>query len=234
VISASFVQGYTLTVATAGTGTGDVTASPAATVYPPGTKVTLRAEKDVSSTFAGFSGDCTTNRASCTVTMNKHATVTAAFNVKTFKVKTTVIGNGTVSLDEPASAEDGKKVHGTKKPVKVNKTKHETKIDYGDQLVYRITPEPGSYIEKVVVDGKSQGSVEALTVADVKRNHSVKVKFESETKTGFHNNVKLVKRQIFLRDDDQDEAHTPGDLTADDDDNPIEPSSANQLASVKK
>ena len=103
-ISASFVEGYTLMVTTTGTGIGEVTPNPAATVYPSGTKVTLRAEKDVSSTFDGFSGDCTSIRTSCTITMNKHAVVTAAFKLKSLKVKTTVIGSGTVSLDEPISS----------------------------------------------------------------------------------------------------------------------------------
>ena len=96
-------------VTTTGTGTGDVTTNPAATIYPPGTKVTLRAAKDVSSTFDGFSGDCTSSRTSCTITMDKHAAVTAEFKLKTLKVKTTAVGNGTVLLEEPISIEGGKK-----------------------------------------------------------------------------------------------------------------------------
>ena len=157
--------------------------------------------------------------------MNKHATVTAAFKVKTLKFKTTVVGNGTVSLEEPISVEDGKKVQATKKSVKVKKSKHETNVDYGNQLVYSITPEPGNYIKKVVVDGKSQGSVEALTFADVKRNHNVKVRFESETKLGSHEKFRLIKHQIFLQDnDEQDEQQTLNDLPDDDDDDdPSEP-----------
>jgi hypothetical protein len=237
-ISASFVEGYTLMVATTGTGTGDVTTSPAATVYPPGTKVTLRAVKDGSSTFEGFSGDCTSNRTSCTVTMNKHATVTAAFKVRTFKFKTTVIGNGAVSLEEPVSVEDGQKVQATKKSVKVKKSKHETNVDYGDQLVFNITPEPGNYIKKIVVDGKSHGSVEALTMTDVKRNHKVKVRFESETKRSSHEKLRLIKHKIFLQDtDEQDEQHALNDLPDDDDgddDDPGESPTISRIASVKK
>ena len=234
-ISASFVLGYTLMVATTGTGTGDVTTSPAATVYPPGTKVTLRAVKDGSSTFEGFSGDCTSNRTSCTVTMNKHATVTAAFKVRTFKFKTTVIGNGAVSLEEPVSVEDGQKVQATKKSVKVKKSKYETNVDYGDQLVFNITPEPGNYIKKIVVDGKSHGSVEALTMTDVKRNHKVKVRFESETKLNSHERFRLIKHKIFLRDtDEQDEQHALDDLPDDDDDDPSESPTISRIASVKK
>jgi hypothetical protein len=235
-ISASFVEGYTLMVATTGTGTGDVTTSPAATVYPPGTKVTLRAVKDGSSTFEGFSGDCTSNRTSCTVTMNKHATVTAAFKVRTFKFKTTVIGNGAVSLEEPVSVEDGQKVQATKKSVKVKKSKHETNVDYGDQLVFNITPEPGNYIKKIVVDGKSHGSVEALTMTDVKRNHKVRVRFESETKLNSHEKLRLIRHKVFLQDtDEQDEQHALNDLPDDDDDDdPGESPTISRIASVKK
>jgi hypothetical protein len=236
-ISASFVEGYTLMVTTTGTGIGEVTPNPAATVYPPGTKVTLRAEKDVSSTFDGFSGDCTSSRTSCTITMNKHTAVTAAFKLKSLKVKTTVIGSGTVSLDEPMSIEDGKKTKNEKKVKQIKRSKHETKVDYGDQLAYNITPEAGNYIKKIVVDGKSHGSVEALTITDVKRNHNVKVKFESEAKLNPHEKFWLIKHKIFLRDtDEQDEQHALNDLPDDDDDDddPSESPTTSRIASVKK
>jgi hypothetical protein len=218
-------------VATTGTGTGEVTASPAATVYPPGTKVTLRAAKDVSSTFEGYSGDCTRLRTSCTITMNKHAAVTAAFNLKSLKVKTTVVGNGAVSLEEPVSIEDGVKTKAAKKVVKVNRSKHETKVDYGNQLVYSITPEPGNYIKKVVVDGKSQGSVEALTFSDIKRNHKIKIRFESETKSSPNEKFRLVENHVFLQDNyEQDELQALADDPAENDDNPIEPLSTTHFA----
>ena len=234
-ISATFVEGYTLMVTTTGGGTGDVTTTPSGTIFPPGTKVTLRAAKDISSTFEGFSGDCTSRRTSCTITMDKHAAVTAEFKLKTLKVKTTAVGNGTVLLEEPISIEGGKKTTNDKKVKQIKRSKHEAKVDYGNQLVYSIMPEPGSYIKKVVVDGKSQGSVEALTFADIKRNHKVKVIFESETKIGSYENSKLVKRQILLQDnDEQDELHTLYDLPAGDDENLIQPPSANHYASVTR
>ena len=242
-ISASFVEGYTLMVTTTGTGIGEVTPNPASTVYPSGTKVTLRAEKDVSSTFDGFSGDCTSDRTSCTITMNKHAVVTAAFKLKSLKVKTTVIGNGTVTMEEPVSVQDDKKKQKEvkkekkeKKVVKVNKSKHNSEIDYGDQLSYNIVPDPGYYIKKVSVDSKSHGSVDALTITDVKRNHNVKVKFESEAKLNPHEKFRHIKRKIFLQDtDEQDEQHALNDLPDDDDDDdPSESPTTSRIASVKK
>jgi hypothetical protein len=235
-ISASFVQGYTLMVTTTGTGTGSVTPSPTATSYPPGTKVTMRAEKDISSVFEGFSGDCTTTKTSCTIIMNKNAAVTAAFKLKTFKVKTTVVGNGTASLTEPVSVEDGKATKNETMKKLVNQSKQETNIDYGDQILYTFVPEPGNYIKNVTVDGKIHGPVESLTFTDIKRNHMVKVKFESEEKSKLNKNVRLVRHQIFLRDKDgSDELQNLNDLSDDvDDDDPIEPSLTSHFTSLTK
>jgi hypothetical protein len=238
-ITANFVQGYTLTITTTGTGSGDVTSDPQTTVYSPGTKVTLKATKDESSSFEGFSGDCTTKRSSCTLTMNKHANVSATFKLKTLKFKTTVIGNGTIALEEPITVEGGIKGQREekkgKKVVKVKKAKHNTEIEYGDQLVYRIIPEPGNYIKNVAIDGKSQGSVESLTFADIKRNHNVKVKFETETESNLTKKIQLVKHQVFLQDKEgTDELQNPNDLSDDvDDDDPVEPPSTS-YASVNK
>ena len=137
---------------------------------------------------------------------------------------------------EPVSVEDGQKVQATKKSVKVNQSKHETNVDYGDQLVFNIMPESGNYIKKIVVDGKTHGSVESLTFTDVKRNHRVKVKFESEEKSKLNKKFRLIRHQIFLRDNDgPDEQHALNDLSDDDDDDdPSESPTISRIASVKK
>lgn len=235
-ISASFVQGYTLSVTTTGTGSGEVTPTPEQTVYPPGTKVTLKATKADSSLFEGFSGDCTSKKSTCTLTMNKHAAVTASFKLKIFKVKTTVVGEGTVTLEESAMVQGGTAPRTAKKAVKVKKAKHNADVAYGDGLKLRIQPEPGNYVGKIVIDGKSREESESLTFADVKRNHTVKVRFEPETKVRAGSGLKLVK-QILLKDSDhQDELETNTDDDkegADDDDN-FDTSPANHYASVTK
>jgi hypothetical protein len=203
-ITARFMQGYTLAITITGTGSGTVNPTPKATAYPPGTKVTLKAIKDDSSTFAGFSGDCTTTRTSCTITMNKNASVAAAFKLKTFKVRTTVVGSGTVTLSEPVSVKDGTttKTETTQKQ-QLNQSKHETTIDYGDQVAYTFVPEPGNFVKNVTVDGKAHGPVESLTFADVKRNHAIKVKFESEENARLSKNAPMLKQKVFLRDIDE-------------------------------
>ena len=232
-ISATFIPGYTLAVTTAGNGSGTVTPNPTATAYPPGTKVTLRAERDVSSVFEGFSGDCTSTRTSCTITMNKHASVTAAFKLKTLKIKTTVVGNGSVTLEQSDSMQ---KVMIELTPVKSSKnkkSKHESEIDYGNQIVYNITPEPGNYIKKVSIDRKSQGSVDSFSFTDVKRNHTVVVRFEPEERVHSRNGQEIIKRQIIIEDDDDyGEQQALNDLLEDSDTSPT--TNINRFVSVRR
>jgi hypothetical protein len=70
---------YTLTVSTAGTGSGSVTLDPPGGTYDEGTVVTLTASPDAGSTFAGWSGAVTGTTSSVTVTMDGEKTVTATF-----------------------------------------------------------------------------------------------------------------------------------------------------------
>ncbi len=53
----NITNGYTLTIATAGTGTGVVTPAVGLNTYPFGAVVTLQATPHASSTFNGWSGD---------------------------------------------------------------------------------------------------------------------------------------------------------------------------------
>ncbi|HET7483744.1 MAG TPA: hypothetical protein VFJ64_00040 [Solirubrobacterales bacterium] len=73
---------YSLTVTTAGTGTGTVNCNGGvcAASYEQGTKVSLTASAAVGSTFAGFSGGGCSDVASCVVTINGNTTVTATFS----------------------------------------------------------------------------------------------------------------------------------------------------------
>ncbi len=84
-ISAAFAAtntSYTLTMTKAGTGGGTVTNSPSGTSFAAGTVVTLTAAPDANSTFAGWSGGCSGNTTTATVTMNSNVTATATFNPK--------------------------------------------------------------------------------------------------------------------------------------------------------
>ena len=99
-----------LSVSLAGTGTGTVTSSPAGIVCPPtcsakftvGSQVTLTATAGSNSSFAGWSGACSGNSTTCTVTLSSNAQVTATFNTTvqgqdTLAVSLAGTGTGTVS-----------------------------------------------------------------------------------------------------------------------------------------
>ncbi|MCG3113837.1 MAG: hypothetical protein MCM46_18690 [Candidatus Manganitrophus sp. SB1] len=81
----------TLTLTKSGTGAGTVTSSPAgincgaicSASFASGTSVTLTAAASTGSSFAGFSGGCTSATTSCTFTLTANATVTATFNTST-------------------------------------------------------------------------------------------------------------------------------------------------------
>jgi len=90
-VTATFdVQRFTLTVSTAGTGTGTVSSNDGlisscpgtcTATYNAGTSVTLTATPDAGSIFAGWTGCDTVLDTTCTVTMSASRSVTATFDV---------------------------------------------------------------------------------------------------------------------------------------------------------
>ncbi len=106
-VSASYSQNTaTLTVAATGDGGGTVTGAPAGIscgtacnqTVDVGTRVTLTATPDDTSTFAGWSGGGCSGTATCVVTVNAATTVTAAFAVKTAVLTVATSGTGTGSV----------------------------------------------------------------------------------------------------------------------------------------
>jgi hypothetical protein len=88
---------HTLTVATAGTGSGSVASAPAgincgadcSESYPYRTSVTLNAAASGASTFAGWSGACT-DVGTCFVSMTDARSVTATFNAPVYQLDVAV------------------------------------------------------------------------------------------------------------------------------------------------
>lgn len=72
-----------ITVTTAGTGSGTVAANPPGLSYPTGTVVTLTATANPGSIFAGWSGACS-GTGSCVLTMNADKAVTATFTAQNY------------------------------------------------------------------------------------------------------------------------------------------------------
>jgi hypothetical protein len=232
-INAIFGMGYTLTITTSGTGSGYITASPSAKTYAPGTKITLKATQDDSSSFDGFTGDCTSDRTRCSLVMNKNGVINASFELRSFKVRTAAVGNGTVSIEEGFISTKNMKVS---KVGKIKQSNYLATTNYGSTMTYRIIPEPGHYIKKVRVDGKQFEAIDTVTLANVKRNHRISVRFVSEPESTFQAPVKAVGKQIVLNDDeDHGQLQTrASDPEENDDDNPVVPSSTNNYASLRR
>jgi hypothetical protein len=115
-------QRYPLTVGKSGTGNGTLTSTSnpvngtqincgntCSVFYDRATVVTLTAQSDSLSSFAGWSGCDSTSGTTCTVTMNAARSVTATFNRLQFTLsvvkESVLLGAGTVtSTSNPASA----------------------------------------------------------------------------------------------------------------------------------
>lgn len=232
-IYALFVPGYTLSITTSGTGSGHVVAHPLATVYAPGTKITLKAIAGEGSNFGGFSGDCESNRSKCTLIMNQHAEINAAFEQKNFKLIATAIGNGSISVEGLASIKNKK----IKNKTKIKRSKQAITVSYGSQLVYHINPEPEHYIKKIIVNGKPIEAVDTLTFANIKRNHRVRVWFESQAKFIQNPFKKTIAKQVVLQDiQDRDisEAQQFDSYDTDEDTSIPPPSYTDQYASLQQ
>ena len=232
-IYALFVPGYTLSITTSGTGSGHVVANPLATVYAPGTKITLKAIAGEGSNFGGFSGDCESNKSKCTLIMNQHAEINAAFEQKNFKLIATAIGNGSISVEGLASIKNKK----IKNKTKIKRSKQAITVSYGSQLVYHINPEPEHYIKKIIVNGKPIEAVDTLTFANIKRNHRVRVRFESQAKFIQNPFKKAIAKHAVLQDiQDRDisEAQQFDSYDTDEDTSIPPPSYTDQYASLQQ
>jgi YVTN family beta-propeller protein len=105
----NFIGPPTLTVAEAGSGSGQVSSSPAnincsassnacAAMFPDGTQVTLTASAAAGSTFASWSGGGCSGAGTCVITPSANTTVTATFNPPvTLTVAETGTGAGQVT-----------------------------------------------------------------------------------------------------------------------------------------
>ena len=91
-------QRFTLTTSTTGNGIGTVVLSPAPVggAYDYGQVVTVTASADISSTFNQFTGDCSTNP--CTVTMTANHAVSADFTKRPFTLTTSTTGDGSGTI----------------------------------------------------------------------------------------------------------------------------------------
>lgn len=88
---------YTLNVTMAGTGQGTIATNPSGLAFTAGTVVTLTAQPEAGSVFAGWSGAASGNATSVQITMDGNKAVTATFNATTpvtYRLTTGTTGNG--------------------------------------------------------------------------------------------------------------------------------------------
>lgn len=102
-VTATFIlKQYDLTVSQSGNGAGRITSIPAGITcgitctqrFDHGAVVTLTVTAAISSTFTGWQGACTGNKAVCAVTMDAAKAVTATFTLKQYALNVIKSGNG--------------------------------------------------------------------------------------------------------------------------------------------
>src|SRR5262249_15692175 len=104
-VTATFTGPQTLAVTRAGTGSGTVSSSPAGincatpcgATFNYGMMVKLSVTASISSTFTGWTGDCTGSSTTCSVPITQARNVTATFTINPEVLSVVRVGNGTVS-----------------------------------------------------------------------------------------------------------------------------------------
>ena len=152
-IGAFELQGFALTLAYVGNGSGSVTIVPPSPLYPAGMLITLSATPLISSTFTGWTGDVVTTTNPVTLTMDADKSVTATFTLKTFVITPTTSANGSIIPGIPQS------------------------INYGDDITFTIVADTGYHIADVGVDGVSQGAMSSYAFNDVTADHIITAVF---------------------------------------------------------
>jgi hypothetical protein len=161
---------YLVQVSPAGTGTGTAIAnipgincgSDCAETYDLGTSLSITATADVSSTFAGWSGDCAAIVGDvCDVTIDTATsrTVTPTFDINTFTITATATPGGWFTYAGPLT------------------------VNYGDDKTFNVVAQTGYHIFDVLVDGVSQGAVTSYAFANITADRSIEAQFEINSYT---------------------------------------------------
>jgi len=147
--------GYTLTTTITGTGGGSVAVNPEGD-YDYGAVVAVTATPLISSTFTGWSGDCS-GVGACAVVMTQTRAVTATFAIKHYVLTPTAGTGGAITPATPQT------------------------VTYGSALAFAITPETGYHITDVLVDGVSVGARNGYTFTAVTADHTLAATFALNT-----------------------------------------------------
>jgi hypothetical protein len=155
-----------LSVSGAGTGTGIVNSDVAGIscgadcgeTYVLNTVVTLTAYEDISSTFIGWSGDCT-GTGTCQVTLDAEKNVVANYDITTNDITATYGSGGSLSPSGFIT------------------------VNYGDDRTFNINPQTGYHVLDVTVDSSSEGAIASYTFTNVTGAHTIDATFEINSYT---------------------------------------------------
>jgi uncharacterized repeat protein (TIGR01451 family)/uncharacterized repeat protein (TIGR02543 family) len=148
-LTAAFtINTYTLTVATAGNGSGVVSPTVGVYTYNYGSIVTPTASASTGSTFSGWSGNCS-GTGTCTLTLTANKSVTATFTLNTYVITPTAGSNGSITPGTPQT------------------------VNYGSSITFTIAANTGYHTTDVRVDGVSQGVLSSYTFTNVVANHII-------------------------------------------------------------
>lgn len=143
---------YTLTVVTAGSGSGVVTPTVGVYIFAYGTLVTPTASANNGSAFTGWSGACS-GACTCAVTMSSSQNVIAIFTLNTYTVTPTAGAHGSITPGAPQL------------------------VDFGARLGFTTTAKAGYRVVDVFVDGVSQGSLSNYAFTNIIANHTISATF---------------------------------------------------------
>jgi len=163
--SVTTILSHTLKITKTGSGTGKVTSSPAgidcgstcSDQFGEGEVVALTPTPDISSTFAGWSGDsdCSDGQ----VTMSTDVNCTATFDLKSYTITATAGTGG--SINPPGNVV----------------------VTYGSDQNFTITPDTCYHIVDVSADGISKGAITNYSFTNVMDSHTISASFAIDTYT---------------------------------------------------
>ena len=145
----------TVSVTTAGSGTGSVVLDPAGGTYLTGSVVTVTAIPGTNSLFTGWSGDLTGTNNPASLVVSDNANITANFRFNGCEILASAVGNGTIS---PSGA---------------------VAVAIGSSQSFVMTPATWYAVSNVMVDSVSAGALASYTFSNVSTDHMITASFSA-------------------------------------------------------
>ncbi len=154
--TATFTQDqplFTLTMRVDGNGNGVISPTVGVHTYPEPRWVTLRAQANADSVFAGWSGGLESTQNPVAIWFEAPLVITATFTLRTYTITPTAETGGSIIPAIPQT------------------------VNHGDTVSFTIQTDPGYYIANVFVDEVALGVVSAYTFHNVTADHTIHATF---------------------------------------------------------